>query len=61
METMSCDLTEINDTIESLVPNKALSAEQIEDLTEKQLIDILKRIPYANNVIDENLQFFPYK
>ncbi len=25
------------------------------------MIDILKHIPYSNNVIDENSEFYPYK
>jgi len=49
------------ETIDSVIPTKPLSAEKIESLIERPLIEVLKHIPYANNVIDENTEFHPYK
>lgn len=49
------------ETVEEYIPKEDLSAEKIEQLTEKSLIDILKLLPFANNVIDENVVFKPYK
>lgn len=43
------------------MPQEDLSAERIEQITEKSLIEILKLIPYANNVIDQNAVYRPYR
>ena len=47
--------------MEEYVPKGNITSEKIEQLTEKSLIDILREVPFANNVIDENLTFHPYK
>ena len=59
---MDCaSVKEFMDTVVEYLPKGELSAEKIEQLTEKSLIDILRQVPYANNVIDENVGFYPYQ
>ena len=41
------------------MPAGKVSAEDIEQDTEKALIDILKEVPYANSVIDQNKDYYP--
>lgn len=40
------------ETVESTIPHEGLSQEKIEGMLEKSLIEVLKHVPYANNVID---------
>jgi hypothetical protein len=47
-------LEELIKEVEENVPKGKLTTEEIEQATEKSLIDILKEVPYANNVIDQN-------
>lgn len=49
------------ETIDEVIPKKGLSAEKIEEMIERPLIEVLKHVPFANNVIDENVEFWPYK
>lgn len=49
---MTCNLEEFEESIDSIVPNRIMKTEEIETITEKNMIDMLKHIPYANNVID---------
>lgn len=36
-----------------------ITAEDVELYADKSLIDILKEVPYANSVIDQNKDYFP--
>lgn len=45
--------------IEETIPKGKLKSEEIEQATERSLIDILREVPYANNVIDQNSEFYP--
>ena len=47
-------MEELIKEVEENVPKERLTTEEIEQATEKSLIDILKEVPYANNVIDQN-------
>ena len=58
---LDCTTLELIESVEEYLPKGNLSTEKIEQLTEKSLIDILREVPFANNVIDENLSFNPYK
>jgi hypothetical protein len=47
--------------MEEYIPKGPVTVEKIEHITEKSLIEILKEVPYANNVIDENPVFNPHE
>ena len=47
--------------METTISHKGMSVEQIEGVLERPLADLLKHIPYSSSVIDENVEFFPYK
>ena len=47
--------------MEENLPNGQISAEDIEQFSDRSLIDILKEVPYANSVIDQNKDFNPKK
>lgn len=51
---IGCTTEELIQEIEENIPKGKLSAEEIEQFTEQSLIDILKEVPFANNVIDQN-------
>jgi hypothetical protein len=61
METLECNIKEMMDTIESSIPNKGMGVEEIEGLLERPLADVLKHVQFAANVIDENVEFHPYR
>ena len=58
-EVIGCTTEELIQEIEENIPKGRLSAEEIEQFTEQSLIDILKEVPFANNVIDQNNEYFP--
>ena len=58
-EFIGCTIEELMKEVEENIPKGKLTAEEIEQATDKSLIDILKEVPYANNVIDQNAEFYP--
>ncbi len=61
METLECNTKEMLDTIDSSIPKKGMGVEEIEGSLERPLADVLKHVAFASNVIDENVEFHPYR
>lgn len=50
-------MKEVTDTL----PGGKVTSEEVETFADRSLIDILKEVPYANSVIDQNKDFYPKK
>lgn len=49
------------DCVEQSVPNRSLSCEELEKLVERPLIEVLRTVPFANVVLQQNTHFHPFK
>lgn len=58
-EYIGCTTQELLKEVEENIPEGPISAEDIETFADRSLIDILKEVPYANSVIDQNKDFLP--
>jgi hypothetical protein len=45
--------------VQDTLPSGKIASEDIETFADKSLIDVLKQVPYANSVIDQNKEYFP--
>lgn len=72
MRTVWCHVGELQDNlgystedmidcVEQSVANRLLSTEEIEKLVERPLIEVLRTVPFANIVVDQNSHFHPFK
>ena len=50
-DNLNDNVSELLDCVEEYIPNKSFSIEEIESETSKSIINILKSIPFSNNVI----------